>query len=488
MMGKALGLVREVLFAAHLGGGALADAFSFASLMPRLILDAMFAAAISASFIPIFNTQFIEQGKKAAFELSNSFINITLMFSTATAGLAWWLAPWIVGVSSLEYANLAVSLLRIMLPLMIFSCAAFSLAGVLQSLGHFNAPAAMSLAANSFVILYYLFLFDSFGVEGLAVAFLVAWSLQLLVLLPSLYKCGYKYSPLVRLNNPALRKVGALVAPSMVFAWVLPLNLQINIFSVSHIVGGSTALNLSNTLYTITTGVFVLSLTNVMFPRLSREAAASQADFANTMQTCLRGLLYLLIPLSLFMSSQAQIIVQILFEHGEFTPEASRMTADVLTILSLGMVGFGAQTLLSRGCFAMQDGKTPLIAALVAVSSNAVISVGLVQSLGVPATALASTVAMTLCAVLIFSVLKRKNKDIWNKKSTKDIIKMAAASVISITPFLALGVVPLNSLIAQLITLTICGTAALAIYITATYAAGVQESRLIIRFIKSKIR
>ena len=55
LVGKILGLVREMLLASNYGSGMEAIAFQTASRIPRVFFDAIFASAISASFIPIFN-------------------------------------------------------------------------------------------------------------------------------------------------------------------------------------------------------------------------------------------------------------------------------------------------------------------------------------------------------------------------------------------------------------------------------------------------
>lgn len=76
LVGKVLGLVRDQLLAANYGNGMAAEAFTTASLMPRTFFDAVFASAISASFIPIFNEYLKKKGKKEAFALSNRFITL----------------------------------------------------------------------------------------------------------------------------------------------------------------------------------------------------------------------------------------------------------------------------------------------------------------------------------------------------------------------------------------------------------------------------
>ena len=55
MLGKVLGLVRDMMLGHHFGTGMESSAFLVASRIPRTFFDAIFASAISASFIPVFN-------------------------------------------------------------------------------------------------------------------------------------------------------------------------------------------------------------------------------------------------------------------------------------------------------------------------------------------------------------------------------------------------------------------------------------------------
>lgn len=63
LVGKLLGLVREQLLAANYSVGMEATAFITASRIPRTFFDAVFASAISASFIPIFS-EYLEKKEK----------------------------------------------------------------------------------------------------------------------------------------------------------------------------------------------------------------------------------------------------------------------------------------------------------------------------------------------------------------------------------------------------------------------------------------
>lgn len=174
-----------------------------------------------------------------------------------------------------ETARLCSELTRIMFPTVFFTGIAYSFVGILQSLDEFNLPAAMSLVSNAAVILYYFTLNDRFGVVGLAFAFLAAWLLQALIMVPSLAKKGFRYRPSLNLKSDGMKKVFALMLPVMVSTWVTPINQTINARFGSGLFEGAgvSAIELSYNLYTIIVGVFILSITNYIFPRLSQISA-----------------------------------------------------------------------------------------------------------------------------------------------------------------------------------------------------------------------
>ena len=118
--GKSAGVGARSALAANYGNGMAAEAFTTASLMPRTFFDAVFASAISASFIPIFNEYLKKKGKKEAFALSNRFITlmglVTLLMTVVceifSSQFVWLFAA---GYDN-ETAALAAQLSHVMFP------------------------------------------------------------------------------------------------------------------------------------------------------------------------------------------------------------------------------------------------------------------------------------------------------------------------------------------------------------------------------------
>ena len=438
LVGKSLGLVRDMFFGFHYGIDSIeSKAFTIANQLPKNFLDVMFASAISASFIPVFNDYFEKHGKDSAYKLTYNFINIILLISGAVCVAGMIFASPIVGWFAADFASeivfeahaLGVVLLRTMFPLLMISGVAFTLVGVVQSLGEFSIPAAMSVVSNIVIIIYYLFFIRKFGIYGLAVAFVLAWLAQLLIQLPFLYKNGFGWQFVIDRKDPGIKQIFVLMLPVMASTWIQPVNNIINIKIASGLFGGAgiVALNLANTLYTIIMGVFIMSVANVIFPRLAKQNTnRDTGGFGDTLFFTLHAIFYFLIPMTVGLIILSGPLVRLVFEirGGQFDKFSTTITARALAFYCIGIIGFGVHTILARGFYALKDGKTPLITSIVAIAINLFLSLLLVGHMDVGGVALASSVSISVVAVVMVAVMSKTVKlNMWS-----DIAKMLCAA------------------------------------------------------------
>lgn len=433
LLGKVLGLVRDMLLGHTFATGMAANAFLTASRIPRNFFDAIFASAISASFIPVFNEYLEKQGREEAFRLSSAFITVMTLLTGALSVLGMMFAAPITALLADGFdsatAALCTELLRILFPLMLFTGLAFSLVGILQSLGEFNIPALLSAASNAVIIVYYLFFVDRFGIHGLAVAFLLGWLVQVLIQLPSLRRFGYRWQPSLR--HEGLHKIFLLAGPVLVSTWVQPLNLTVATRYASHITGGASALEYANTLYTIVAGVFVLSVANVIFPEMSRFAAhADDAAMGESISGTLSAMLFLLTPMAVGLATLSRGVVRLLYEWGAWGEESTALTAGALTFLSLGMLGYGVQIILSRAFYAEQKGLVPLLAGAVSVIANIILCQLLAPAFGIRGLAAASAVSLVLPALVLFIAAARRYRGIVTAATLVDFAKMLLSAAV----------------------------------------------------------
>lgn len=437
LFGKILGLVRDRLLTVNYGSGMAANAFLTASRIPRVFFDTVFASAISASLIPVFSELMRKKGRREAMDFAGNFITVMAALCAVLTVLGVVFADGLTRFFADGYdpatAALCASLTRIMLPTMLFTGIAFSFVGILQSLDEFNIPAAISLVSNLAVIAYYIFFNKQYGVYGLAVAFLIAWFLQAAVQVPALIKKGFTFKPSLSLKNDGMKKVFTLMLPVMVSTWVLPINQTINSKFASRLFEGSgvTAVEMAYNLFTVIAGVFVLSVTNFIFPRLSRENADGDKEaFRRTISGTMHTTMFVVLPMTAGLFVMASPIVSFIYGGGEFDAFSVRITARALMYMSLGMIGYAMQAVLCRVFFAEQSGKEPLIAGAVSIAVNIVLCAVLTPALDVAGIAIASAVSFAVNGVIMELALRRRGMSFADRAFILDMLKTLAATVI----------------------------------------------------------
>lgn len=498
LFGKILGLVREQLLAANYGTEMEAAAFLLASRIPRTFFDVIFASAISASFIPIFVEYLQKYGKEEAYRLANRFITVistvTIVMMLAGMALAEPLTQLIAPGYDGTTAQLCVSLLRMLFPTMLFTAVAFSFVGILQSLDEFNIPAALSVASNGVLILYYIFFNDKFGIYGLTIAFLIGWAMQAIMQIPSLHKKGYRYKPDFHFKDEGLKKIGKLMLPVMVSTWIQPINFMVNTRFASQLANGSvtngelgvSALEYANNLYTIIVGVFVLAIANMVFPKFSR-MTEDKKEFGLAVRGTLKAMIFLLIPMTVGLMALAEPVVTLIYKRGEFDLLATELTSAALFFFALGMVGYGVQNILSRAFYANQDGKTPFYSGLVSIVINAVLCWLLLKPMGIGGLALAAAVSSTAAAAVLMVPAVKQYPDILDKSLVGQVGKMvlAAAGMLALVLGCKHILYPLTGrLLGQIILLCVCGGVGVVSYMIFAKILRIEESDFVVDMVK----
>ena len=496
LLGKVLGLYRDHLMAVHYGTtGMEAKAFYIASRIPRVFFDVVFASAIAACFIPVFSEYLTRKGKKEAFRFGGNFLSVMALLTAVLTVLGMVFAQPLVTLFAdgydAETAALAASLTRAMFPTVLFTGVAFSFVGILQSMDRFNIPALISTVSNLVIIGYFFFLDDRFGVYGLAAAYLVGWLLQALIQVPTLRRLDFHYHPDFSFRSEGMRKAFSLMGPVMISTWVQPINLTINTKFGSHLYDGAgvSAMEYSTNLYLVVAGVFILSITNVIFPKLSRLTAEHQEDaFRDTIRQTVHSSLFFVMPMAAGMMTLARPMVSFLYGGGAFDEFSVNITSQALVWVALGMVGYGLQNILSRAYFAQQNGRTPLVAGGISILANIVGCMLLTEPLGVAGLAISSSISSTLYAALLLIPLQKQGGGVFHAGFGKDAGKMLVSTVGMAAVVLAArygleNLLPQGKL-GELALLGICALAGVAVYFLLATLTGLDEASMVRDMVK----
>jgi len=490
---KVCGMLRDIALAGMYGTDTnQAIAFSTASRIPLLFFDIALGSAVTSAFIPIFNEYLEKDGKNKAIEFSNQFITLVFTVTSVMTIIGILFSKTFVSVIAggydAEKIALASELVKILFPTIVFTGLAYCFVGILQSFGEFYVPAVISLVSNGLLIVYLFVFGDTFGIHGVAVAMLIAWAMQFIVQIPSLYKMNYKYRLNFGFKSDGIKKVCLLALPIIISTWVQPINTMVNIRLASGMEGGSavTALDYANKLYIILVGVFTFAITNLIFPSLSRTVAkGDDKEFSSIVNKALRYVMFIIAPVMVGFLLLSQPIIRLFYERGAFDAHSTALTSAALFCYSFGMVGFGFSEICNKAFYAMHDGKTPMRVSMIGIGINVFLSIIFVTvfSFGYEILAVCSSIAANLIGISLVYILNRK-KHIVDRATGIFALKVIISTVVmAISVLLVNNFIPTENKIISLFVPIVVGA---VVYFVCCIAFKVDELTDVINMIKTK--
>ncbi len=437
---KFLGLFRETLIGSVYGQGYSSDIINTASSIPLLFFDMTLGVAILSTFVPVFNNFLLKDGRERAEKFACNFISFITFASVVVSVLGIIFSKEIVGFIANGYDEAKITetarLLKVLFPSIVFTAVAYIAVGLLQSYGEFNIPSLISLVSNSVMILYLIIFGDSLGLMGVAVSMFIAWGLQLVVQIPALYKKGFKFRLSFNLRDEGIGEALRLALPILISSWVQPICTLINTMVGSNLGNGIVSgLNWANKIYIIMVGVFAYAVTNFIFPKLSRQSAGGDSDgFAKTTRSSLSWTVFVIGFISALFIALSEPIIKVVFEHGKFTADNTRVTATALYYYSFGMVFYAICEILNKSFYAIKDGVTPMVVSILGVLVNigVMLLYVFVFKMEIGGLALATTISSVFIALALMIMINKKGGKVINRGFIFDLIKIIVCSVVAV--------------------------------------------------------
>jgi putative peptidoglycan lipid II flippase len=388
---RVLGLVREMIFAGLFGAGRNLDAFLMAFRLPNLLRDLFAEGALSTAFITTFSKKIAVEGDQSAWRLANKMATLTAVFMSVITLLGIVFAPQLVdlltwGSWSPDKTELTILLTRIMWPFMLMVSLAALVMGMLNAKHVFGPPAMASSYFNLGSIIAGVAIgywidphFGARSLVGLAIGTLIGGAWQLIGQFPSLWKVGYRFHPDVHWRDEGVRTVLTLMAPAVVAASAVQVNVLINSgFAASitdaagHVISGPVSwLNIAFRLMQLPLGIFGVAIGTVTLPLVSKHAAlGNTAEFRATLARGMRLAFLLTVPSAIGLAMLASPIISVIYQHGRFTAEMTRQTAGALQYYAIGLVAYAALKVLTPAFYAVGKRNTPMLVSFLAIGAN----------------------------------------------------------------------------------------------------------------------
>ncbi len=425
LLSRVLGFLRDILAAAVLGTGPVADAFYVAFRFPNLFRRLFGEGAFNSAFVPLFAARYEGEGPEAARAFASeamSGLTFVLLILSAAAMLAM---PWLMyllapGFSDTpEKFELAVRLTQITFPYLLCMSLVALMSGVLNTVGKFVESSSVSIVLNS-VLTVTMLVAIWLGYRSVPEAgYIQAWGvfvaglLQLALLLWGLKRNGLT----LRLGRPrwseGMKKLVALGIPGVIAGGITQVNIAIGTVIASLQDGAVSHLYYADRLYELPLAIVGIAIGVVLLPDVSRHLrAGNHTAVMDSQNRSLEFAMLLTVPAAMALFVVPAEIVRVLFERGAFTAEDTPYTAEALRIFALGLPGFVLIKVFSPAFFARQDTKSPMRYAAWSLTANTAGSIGLfflfrrlgwMPHLGI---AVATTLGGWMNALLLYRGLK----------------------------------------------------------------------------------
>ncbi|MEL6128094.1 MAG: murein biosynthesis integral membrane protein MurJ, partial [Pseudomonadota bacterium] len=413
LLSRVLGFVRDILIAAFIGAGPVAEAFFVAFALPNMFRRFFAEGAFNTAFVPMFSKR-LEAGqgaqdfaRDALSLLAAVLIGVTLLAQVGMPLLVLAMASGFVGDGRFD---LAVDFGRIVFPYILFISIAALLSGVLNAAGRFVAAAAAPVVLNV-ILVGAMVLAAARGWEvsaALVWAVPVAGVAQMTLVWVAARRAGFTLLPRWPVLTPELKRLAVIAAPAALAGGVMQVNLLVGRQVASFFDGAVSWLSYADRLYQLPLGVVGVAIGVVLLPDLSRRLQAG--DDAGGREAANRAAefsLALTLPAAVALVAIPLPLVSVLFERGAFTDADSAATALAVAVYGLGLPAFVLTKVVSPVFFAREDTRTPFRIAVVAMIVNAGVAIGGGLTIGYLGAALGTTVAAWVNLALLWRAAGR---------------------------------------------------------------------------------
>ncbi len=474
LLSRVLGLVREQVRAYYLGTGGASDAFGVAFMLPNLLRRLLAEGAMSAAFVPVFQELREKEGEERTWLFASRFLNLALLILLVVSSLGVIGSGVLVAVIAPgftaqypETRELAVVLTALMFPYILFVGLAAVLQGMLNSYKVFWVSALTPVLLNLAIIGFAVGLGTRLDqpAYAFAVGVIVGGVLQLVFQVPYAFKLGFRWTLSFRIG-PGIKKAFWLWVPTVFGAGIYQINVLVSQALASTLPEGAiSSLQYSTRLLELTLGVYAISISTVILPTLSRQAARDdKGGMRDTMGLAVRMICFICLPAMMGLYLLRVPVVRLLFERGEFDASSLELTTWALTFHLAGLVFIALARIYVQAFYSQQDTRTPVWIALGAAAVNIVACIFLRGPLGNGGIALANTLSALVQVGLLVWLLRRTLAGIWTAATWSSIARSAGATI---------GMSAAVWGVARLLALDeVHGTALLAAELAAAVAAG----------------
>lgn len=438
LLSRVTGFLRDILLAAVLGAGPVADAFFVALRLPNHFRAIFAEGAFNAAFVPAYARIRGESGEQTVRLFADRVFTLLLASQVVLLAAALLFTPSVIDLLAPGFSKdpgrfaLAVELTRITFPYLLLVSLVTLYGGILNALDRFAAAAAAPILLNLSMMMT-LALAAFFPTAGHAAAWgvLIAGFVEFLLVAGDAARRGV----LPRLRWPRLDGEVRTFLKRFGPATIGSAGTQIALFADTIIAsflaaGALSALYYADRLNQLPIGVIGIAAGTVLLPEMARRiTAGDEAGARHSQNRAIELTLLLSVPCLVAFLIVPELIMRALFMRGAFTSADAHAAALTLMAYAIGLLPFVLMrsvtvTFLSRG-----DTSTPVKALFVAVAVNVALKILLMDRYAQVGLAFATSVGAWINLLLLVWFAARRDFLAIDRRLQRAAAKIAIAGV-----------------------------------------------------------
>ena len=437
LIAKGLGFFRDIVFASVFGASVHTDMYFQIFGLVNLIFTGI-GVALSTLVIKNLNkaensTETANKGYVSHFITKTSFICVVVAICMAI--LARPIVSLLLPGLAESDTDLAVKLMYIMLPSFVFVIIAYIISGVLQNNRVFFISSIMSLPFN--VVIIASLLFKNVDIVTVSIVTTIGWLLHIVIQLPSFYKKGYRLFSSPYDKNTEKKKGSNELLWIFISNMMFQVCFMIDKAFVTGESGAASTINYASNLFVTIASVFVVAMSNVVFPSISRNYEEGNREYVKSLlQYMITVMFAIFMPFILVAGCFGKEVIGLLYERGSFTSDLTATTSMLFAIYTLGVFGYACQELFNKILYLDSRYSYTVIGTIAVIVLKIILNTFL-RDYGVVAIAVSTTVLFSLYAVNIAVAIKKVTGNYIDRVLLRNLGKILIASMAAFVVFFA---------------------------------------------------
>lgn len=478
------------------------DAYTAAFTVPDFLYFIITSGALAVTFIPVFNQRLVTGNKKSAWELSTSTLNFLALISFIASVLIMIFADplvrYIVAPGLNEQSMpLAINMMRVIA----INPFLFSISTVLSSMQqavkrfvfYAIAPALYNVGIIIGILVFTnginIFGWQVFegGIMGVAIGVVFGALMQLFASIVGMVGVGFQYNFKIYWKNQGFRTVLKLLPTRSADQGIDYVMSILNTNLASRM--GEQAIRAyqqASSLKSMPVNLIGVAISTAFFPKLSEDAAVKDNEkFINTFKKSLSSIVWISLPVAVIAFFIRGYVVNFIKNGGD---------PKIASVLGSFVVAIFCQSVFhiaSRGFYARQNTKTPLVFSIVSFVVQLVLAlIFSANGFGPEGLAYALSISALVEVALLLIIQNKEMKGrIFDKAMMSSLIRILIASAIAgIVSYIMTKILPLravdNSFLSTFPKFCVICMVSLVAYLGACVALRIPEVRPVMEKIR----